>query len=222
MYSTLKRNACLATLVLVVSPVSAAAQGTSATLGEATRILQDALLGASTETRDLVDRAHCVHVVPGAGGKYRASGPLVCRSGGTLSGRWGPPAMMNLSAGDLADYDGSTSFVVLLMNSRDVDDMIAGRDHAPTNAPGPDGQDDPPSMSEYERVDTVSYAFTSGEFRGVELAGTRFGVDRGANEQLYGVGFDLDSIVRGEGVDVPAEARRLVDYLQSISPRLRR
>ncbi len=219
--SMLNRKVCLASLVLTFSSILAFSQSAS-TIRDATRILQQAMSAASAETRELVDRAHCVHVVPSAGDRFRASGPLVCRSGGTFRGRWGPPAMMNLSGGDLAEYDSSTSLIVLLMNSSHVDDIIAGREDRPSNAPGPDGLDNPPSVSEYERVDTVSYAFRAGELEGVELAGTHFGVDRSANEEAYGVGFDLANIVRGEGVEVPARARRLVDILQSASPSLRR
>lgn len=222
MLSTINRNACLLALVTFLLPALAAAQSASQTLGRAAGVLQDALGEASAETRELVDRAHCIHVVPAAGGEYRASGPIVCRSGGTLSGPWGPPAMMDLLAGDLAEYDSSTSFIVLFLSSNHVDDVLAGRDHSPTIAPGPDGHDDPPSVSDYDRVDLVSYAFTAGEFRGVELAGTGFGVDNAGNEGLYGPGAEINRIVRGESVEAPPSSRRLLDFLQTTSPTLRR
>jgi lipid-binding SYLF domain-containing protein len=178
--------------------------------------------------KSVLDKAVCVLVYPGVkkvavgiGGTY-GRGVLSCRTGGEMTGKWGPPAMYTLDTGSLGVQLGSTStdYVLLVMTTRGANKVLSGnlKLGADANATaGPSsanagGFNDP-------NVDILVYSQAKGLFAGVSLGSASMATDNDANKELYGKEVDATQIVRGY-VPVPAAGRYFVNLLDKVSPKM--
>jgi lipid-binding SYLF domain-containing protein len=182
---------------------------------------------------DLLDRAECVIVFPsvkkfaiGVGGSY-GRGVMLCRSGETFEGPWGPPAMFALEGGSIGFQLGgqSTDFVLLVMNDRGADSVIGSKIKLGADASaaaGPKGRTAGAATDLAMRAEILTYSRSRGLFAGVSLEGSTLRSDADANEAVYGRKINARDIVHagaGGSVAVPKGAEPLVDLLNRRSPK---
>jgi SH3 domain-containing YSC84-like protein 1 len=175
--------------------------------------------------QDLLKKAECVIVVPslmkvaiGIGGSY-GRGVMVCRSGASVDGAWGSPAMYALEGGSFGLQLGaqSTDLVLLVMNTRGVEALLSTKVQLGANmsaAAGPKGRDTSASTDASLRAEMLSYSRSRGLFAGVSLEGASLRPDDDASAEIYGHKITAREIVRGTRNAVPDAGRRLVDVLQ--------
>ena len=180
--------------------------------------------------QELLDKAECVVVFPsvlkaafGIGGSY-GRGAMVCRSGEHFTGPWGAPSMMALEGASFGFQLGgqATDFVLLIMNPRGAKAILSskvklGADMAA--AAGPKGRDAQANTDATLRAEILSYSRSRGLFAGISLEGSTLRPDNGGNEKLYEKKIDATQIVREGSVPVPPSAGKLVNLLNTKSPK---
>jgi lipid-binding SYLF domain-containing protein len=192
-------------------------------------VMQEVLDVPDNIPQELLEKAECVVVIPsmtkvalGIGGSY-GRGALVCRSGKTLNGPWGAPAMYALEGGSFGLQLGgeSTDVVLLIMNNRGVDALLNSKVKLGADASaaaGPKGRHIEASTDGSLRAEILSYSRSRGLFAGVSLEGTSLRPDDDASEQVYGRKMTARDIVTGTGIGVPASGRHLIDVLEKNAP----
>src|ERR1700726_2947636 len=132
--------------------------------------------------QDLLDKAKCVVVIPSVlkaafivGGSY-GRGAMICRSGKTLSGGWGAPAMMVLEGGSLGFQIGgeATDFVLLVMNDHGANSLLHSKVKLGADisaAAGPVGRSASADTDAYMRSEILSYSRARGGLAGLFLEG---------------------------------------------------
>src|ERR1700740_1930953 len=90
----------------------------------------------------VLDQAMCVLIFPsvkkvavGIGGSY-GRGVLVCRTGPSMDGAWGAPAMYKLDQASIGIQLGSTAtdFVLTVMNQKGAEQILNGKTKLGSNA----------------------------------------------------------------------------------------
>jgi SH3 domain-containing YSC84-like protein 1 len=143
--------------------------------------------------QDLLDKAHCVVVVPGMkkagfifGGKY-GRGFAVCRR---HSG-WSAPAAMRVEGGSVGFQIGAsdTDIVLLVMNDGGMKRLLSDKftiGGEATAAAGPVGRDVSAQTDAMMKAEMLSYSRSSGLFAGISLDGATLRPDEATNKELYG------------------------------------
>lgn len=182
--------------------------------------------------RDLLDKAHCIVVMPSVikgafivGGSY-GRGAMVCRTGRDFSGPWGAPAMYALEGGSFGFQAGgqATDYVFLVMNGRGVESLLNSKVKLGADASvaaGPVGRTAAADTDAYLRAEILTYSRSRGIFAGVSLEGSTLRPDNDGNQSLYGHAVSAREIVRGPEVTAPEAAHGLSALLQEASPRLK-
>jgi SH3 domain-containing YSC84-like protein 1 len=145
--------------------------------------------------QDLLDKAHCVVVVPGmkkAGfifGAEEGRGFAVCRQHGGSG--WSAPAAMRVEGGSVGFQIGvsETDVLLLVMNEGGMkrllsDKFTLGGDASA--AAGPIGRDMSAQTDVMMKAEMLSYSRSRGLFAGVSLQGATLRPDSGTNKELYG------------------------------------
>jgi len=177
--------------------------------------------------QDLLDKAHCVVLVPGLkkaalgiGGKW-GRGYVVCRE---PSGQgWGPPAAMRVEGGSVGFQIGvsSSDVILLIMNEGGMRKLsnskfTVGADA--TVAAGPVGRNASAQTDAYMTAEILSWSRSKGVFAGISLDGATLRNDIDENQVMYGQRWTIKQIV-GSGAKVPAAATKLIAELNKYSPR---
>jgi SH3 domain-containing YSC84-like protein 1 len=177
--------------------------------------------------QDLLDKAHCVVLVPGLkkaalgfGGKW-GRGYVVCRQ---PSGQgWGPPAAMRVEGGSVGFQIGvsSSDVILLIMNEGGMKKLsnskfTVGADA--TVAAGPVGRNASAQTDAYMTAEILSWSRSKGIFAGVSLDGATLRNDLDENQIMYGQRWTIKQII-GSGATVPAAATKLIAELNKYSPR---
>jgi lipid-binding SYLF domain-containing protein len=180
--------------------------------------------------KELLDKAECVIVVPsvkkvavGIGGSY-GRGALSCRTGQTFEGPWSAPAMFALEGASIGFQLGGqeTDYVLLVMNDRGANSVLGSKVKLGADASaaaGPKGRTAGAATDVVMQAEILTYSRARGLFAGVSLEGSTLRSDGEANEKLYGRKIDARDIVRGGAVKIPEATRKLVDLLNSRSPK---
>jgi len=144
--------------------------------------------------RDLLERAEAVAVFPGV---IKAGFILGGRGGsGVISrrvaGGWSAPAFFDLGGGSIGLQIGasSTDFVLLFMNERAVDSLLADKFEIGgegSAAAGPVGRSASASTDAKFNAQILSYSRSKGAFAGLELKGVVIKPDNEDNLQVYGM-----------------------------------
>src|SRR5271154_1838179 len=145
--------------------------------------------------QDLLDKAHCVVVVPGmkkAGfifGAEEGRGFAVCRRHGGSG--WSAPAAMRVEGGSVGFQIGGseTDVVLLVMNEGGMkhllsDKVTLGGDASA--AAGPIGRDMSAQTDVMMNAEMLSYSRSRGLFAGISLQGATLRPDGETNKELYG------------------------------------
>jgi len=145
--------------------------------------------------QDLIDKAHCVVVVPGMkkagfifGGKY-GRGFAVCRRHDGVG--WSAPAAMRVEGGSFGFQIGAsdTDVVLLVTNDRGMKHLLSDKftlGGEATVAAGPIGRDASAQTDAMMHAEMLSYSRSRGLFAGISLEGATLRPDEDTNRELYG------------------------------------
>ena len=166
--------------------------------------------------QDLLDKAHCVVVVPGMkkagfifGADYGRGFEVCRRSGGS---GWSAPAAMRSEGGSIGFQIGAseTDVVLLVMNDGGMrhlltDKFTLGADASA--AAGPVGRDASARTDAMMNAEILSYSRSRGLFAGIALDGVTVRPDGSTNRELYGRDATNREILAGD-FRTPAAAQK--------------
>lgn len=189
-------------------------------------VLQEAMnAGDQSIPRDLIERAHCVAVIPGmkqagfiVGGKY-GKGYLMCRKEG---GGWQGPAAVRIEGGSfgLQIGGGETDLILLVMNKAGRDRILRNEFKMGGSAAvmaGPLGKNVQAETDLYMRAEMLGYSRSRGVFAGLALNGSTLREDLDDNQALYGSKLSNTQILDRDQVKTPEMGQGLLRQLSAIS-----
>jgi lipid-binding SYLF domain-containing protein len=215
-------NVIVVAIAILVAGRSATASAKSsdiAPLANAAQIVQDM---RSTIPDSVVDRAHCVAVIPKlkkaafiVGGEH-GSGVMSCRTGDT----WGAPVFLKLTKGSFGLQAGisEVALVLLVMNEHGAEKLLSNGvslGAGASIAAGPVGRQGEVATDASMTAEILSYSRAKGVFAGIDLSGGSLRPDGDANRHLYGKRPDLKAILASRP---PAEASAFIAALPSPLP----
>jgi len=177
--------------------------------------------------QELLDKAHCVVVVPGMkkgafifGAKY-GKGFLSCRKPGGAG--WSAPGAVRIEGGSFGLQLGGSEIDVILvvMNERGADRLLSSKFTLGADASvaaGPVGRTATAQTDAYMTAEILSWSRSRGLFAGVALNGATLRQDLGDNRQMYGRTFENREIVQKD-IAPPKAAGRLLSLLNKYSSR---
>src|SRR5271154_3652332 len=180
--------------------------------------------------QDLLNKAECIIVLPsvkkgafGIGASY-GRGVMICRSGVSYTGPWGPPALYALEGASIGFQLGvqATDFVLLVMNPKGARSLLSSKVKLGADASaaaGPKGRTAEGATDIVMTAEILSYSRNKGLFAGISLEGSTLRSDGSANEKLYGQKLDAKDIIVDHKVAIPACAKDLVSLLDTKSPK---
>ena len=194
-------------LLVAVSLVSLPAQAGKKEqdrLRKCGEVLKEILDIPDNVPQDLLDKAECVLILPsvkkfaiGFGGSY-GRGAMSCRTGKNFTGRWSPPAMVQLKGGNIGFQLGgqATDFLLLVMNTKGADSILRSKVKLGVDAAaaaGPKGRTATAATDALLRAEILSYSRARGLFsRGfpgrVDPAAGQQGQQEGLRSQDHGAG----------------------------------
>jgi len=166
--------------------------------------------------QDLLDKSHCVVVVPGmkkAGFIFAAKygrGFAVCRRQGGSG--WSAPAAMRVEGGSVGFQIGAseTDIVLLVMNDGGMKHLLSDKftiGGEATAAAGPVGRDATAQTDAMLHAEMLSYSRARGLFAGISLEGATLRPDGDTNRELYGHDSTNREILTGD-YKTPAAAAK--------------
>ncbi|QOY89677.1 lipid-binding SYLF domain-containing protein [Paludibaculum fermentans] len=176
--------------------------------------------------QDLMEKAHCVVVVPGlkkgafiVGGKY-GKGFLSCRLVGRVG--WSAPAAIRVEGGSVGFQIGGseTDVVMLVMNESGAKKLLDSQftlGGEGSVAAGPVGRTATADTDAFMRAEILSWSRARGVFAGISLQGATLRQDMEENQTLYGKRLTTEEVVHKS--TPPAAAARLMALLTRFSPR---
>lgn len=179
-------------------------------------------------SRNYLDRAECVVVIPGVkkaalgvGGRF-GRGAALCRA--HPGAGWSPPSMITVGGASIGLQIGgeSADVVLLVMNRGGIEHLLQSQFTLGADASvaaGPKGRQIEGSTDGHFEAEILGYSRTKGLFAGVSLEGAVVKQDRKGNLQVYGEELEAREVLLKPGRRVPAAARALVDELREVSPR---
>lgn len=200
-----------------VKRLNAAATVLAETLG-----MKDAVI-----PQDLLDRSHCVVVVPGLkrgafifGGKY-GRGFASCRKPDGVG--WSAPAAVRIEGGSFGLQIGGqeADVILLIMNQRGADRLLASQftlGGQASVAAGPVGREATAQTDAFMTAEILSWSRSRGVFAGISLQGATLRQDLGENRKLYGRTLENREILKGN-LAVPGPATELISTLNKHSSR---
>src|SRR5271169_1115869 len=166
--------------------------------------------------QDLIDKAHCVVVIPGMkkagfifGAEY-GRGFAVCRRQGGVG--WSAPAAMRVEGGSFGFQIGAseTDVVLLVMNDGGMKHLLSDKftlGGDASVAAGPIGRDASARTDAQLQTEKLSYSRSHGLFAGLSLTGATLRPDGDTNRELYGHDTTNREILTGE-FKTPAAAMK--------------
>ena len=174
---------------------------------------------------DLMNKAHCVVVVPGmkkagfiVGANY-GRGFVVCRRHGGVG--WSAPAAIQVEGGSIGFQIGAsdTDVVMLVMNDGGMKHLLSDRVTLGGDAAvaaGPVGRDASAQTDAEMHAEMLSYSRSQGLFAGISLEGATLRADGGTDRELYGRNVTNREILTG-GFQTPAVAAKFERALNRTS-----
>ena len=215
----------LATMTL--APLLAADNEPIARLRDSALVLSEVMSAPDSGIpQDLIDRAHCIVIVPGLktgafifGGKY-GKGYLSCRA--NHGSGWSAPGTVRIEGGSFGfQIGGSETDVIMLVMSQDgAEKLLASKFTLGAEgsvAAGPVGRAATAQTDLQMHADILSWSRSRGLFAGIALAGATLRQDLDDNAALYGKRLENREIVT-KSVRPPNAARTLIRLLNKYSP----
>jgi len=211
--------------ILLLSCLGLAKTDVNERLDEAANVLSE--VTASTDKgipQDLLDKSHCVVVVPSlkkgaliVGAQY-GKGFLTCRKAG---GGWSAPAAIRVEGGSVGFQIGGseTEVVMLVMNKNAVDKLLSSKFTLGAEgsiAAGPVGRSASAQTDAKMSAEILSWSRSKGVFAGVSLTGATLRPDDDNNQELYGRKITNRDVIMS--AKPPAAASRFLGVLNQHSP----
>ena len=174
--------------------------------------------------QDLLDKAHCIVIVPGlkkgafiVGAKY-GRGFVSCRCN---PHSWSAPGAVRMEGGSFGFQIGAseTDVILLVMNARGADRLLSSQFTLGGEgdvAAGPVGRSATAQTDALMTAEILSWSRSRGVFAGISLQGATLRQDLDANQVLYGRRIENRDIVR-HGIAPPSAASSLLSVLNKYS-----
>ncbi len=212
-------------LALVAVGVPAYAGNANDRLQEATTVLNELLTaGDKGIPTDLLERAHCAVIIPGAkkggffiGGQY-GRGFAICRNSAHTG--WGAPAAVRLEGGSIGAQIGAaeSDIFMLVMNERGMKRLLESKftlDASAGVAAGPVGRSTTAQTDAQMTAEILSWSRSRGAFAGLTVGGGTLRPDSDENAELYGKKVTNKEILTS--MKAPASASGLITALNNYS-----
>ena len=172
--------------------------------------------------QDLIDKAHCVVVIPGMkkagfifGAEY-GRGFAVCRRHDGVG--WSAPAAMRSEGGSFGFQIGAsdTDVVLLVMNDGGMKHLLSDKftlGGDASIAAGPIGRTATAQTDAELQAEMLSYSRSHGLFVGISLTGATLRTDGDSNKELYGHDATNREILTGD-FKTPVAAKRFEHALR--------
>jgi lipid-binding SYLF domain-containing protein len=195
-------------------------------IGEAQQVIEEIMKTSEKGIpRDLLNKAHCVVIVPSVkragfivGGQYGV-GVATCRQ--PQGSGWTGPSTIKVEGGSfgLQIGGGETDIVMMIMNESGANKLMKseftlGGEGAVMA--GPVGRSASAETDAYLRAEILSYSRSRGLFAGVALKGSTLRSDDSDNKKIYGKEVKHEEILHGR-VPAPSVAQPLIDTLNKYS-----
>lgn len=218
-----------AVMVLLASTAALFGQSAAANRLEDAATVFSEIMDASDKAipQELLDRAHCIVVVPGLkkgafifGAKY-GRGFLSCRKKSGVG--WTGPGAVRVEGGSFGFQIGGseTDVIMLVMNERGAQRLLSSKFTVGGDASvaaGPVGRTATAQTDAYMTAEILSWSRSRGVFAGVALNGATLRPDRDTNREMYGKDLDNKQIVTQE-LAPPKMAERLISLFNKYSSR---
>lgn len=214
--------------LFVCSAVLLVANGGEKRLNESAAVFREVMqISDRSIPQDLLDRAHCIAIIPGlkkiafiGGGNY-GRGFLSCRKADKVG--WSAPAAIRIEGGSVGLQLGAaeTDVIMLVLNERGMEKLLSSQFTLGGEgqvAAGPVGRRTSAETDAYLRAEILSWSRSRGAFAGISLQGSTLRQDLDTNEELYGKELQNKEIVTG-GVAPPKPAGELMSLLNKYSSR---
>ncbi len=177
--------------------------------------------------QDLLNRAHCVVIVPGLkkaafifGARY-GKGYVSCRE--AASGGWSAPATIRVEGGSFGLQLGATEtdVILLVMNQSGADKLMSSQftlGGTAEAAAGPVGRSLTAETDALMRAEILSYSRSRGLFAGIALQGATLRQDLDANQTLYQQRLTTKEIVTDAGLKPTSAGEKLLTTLSKYAP----
>jgi lipid-binding SYLF domain-containing protein len=196
-------------------------------LKEATEVVNEIMsAGDKGIPHDLLAKAHCAVVIPGAkkggffvGAQY-GRGFAICRDAKHSS--WGAPAAVRMEGGSFGlQFGGAeTDIFMLVMNKEGMEKLVESKFTLDANAgvaAGPVGRESTAATDAHLTAGILSWSRSRGAFAGVSLGGGTLRNDLDENEELYGKEYTNKQILQEHVVKPPESAKGLIAALSRYS-----
>lgn len=218
-----------AVMVMLASTAALFGQSAAANRLEDAATVFSEIMDASDKAipQELLDRAHCIVVVPGLkkgafifGAKY-GRGFLSCRKKSGVG--WTGPGAVRVEGGSFGFQIGGseTDVIMLVMNERGAQRLLSSKFTVGGDASvaaGPVGRTATAQTDAYMTAEILSWSRSRGVFAGVALNGATLRPDRDTNREMYGKDLDNKQIVTQE-LAPPKMAERLISLFNKYSSR---
>jgi len=195
-------------------------------LEESALVLKE-IMGTSDRSipQDLLDKAHCIIVVPGmkkgafiVGAKY-GRGFMSCRKGHV---GWSAPAGVRMEGGSFGFQIGGseTDVIMLVLNETGAEKLMRSKftlGGDASVAAGPVGRTTSAETDALMRAEILSWSRTRGVFAGISLKGATMRPDKEVNSELYGKDLNNKEII--QSAEVPKAGSPLIAELNKYSSR---
>lgn len=176
--------------------------------------------------RDLLEKAHCVGIVPSlkragfiVGAKY-GKGVITCRVANSVG--WSAPLTIRIEGGNIGLQIGlgETDLIFVVMNKKGEEDLIRDNFTIGVDASGmagPVGRETAAQTDAMMRAEILGYSRAHGVFAGVTLNGATLRPDNDDNTRIYGTFMKQGEILHGKAAP-PASADELYAELNKYAP----
>jgi lipid-binding SYLF domain-containing protein len=176
--------------------------------------------------RDLLQKAHCVGIVPNlkragfiVGAKY-GKGVITCRLNDNLG--WSATSTIRIEGGNIGLQIGlgETDVIFVVMDKKGEDALMKDRFTVGADASamaGPVGRSTDAQTDAMMRAEILAYSRSRGVFAGITLDGATLRPDNDDNRRIYGFEATQREILHGR-VQPPASAGQLYAELNTYAP----
>ncbi|HET8550610.1 MAG TPA: lipid-binding SYLF domain-containing protein [Bryobacteraceae bacterium] len=214
-------------LVVTCSALVAWAESGHKRLEESAEVLREVMrISDRAIPQDLLDKAHCIVIVPGlkkgafvVGAKY-GRGFVSCRRAGA---GWSAPGGVRVEGGSFGFQIGGseTDVIMLVLNRRGMEKLLSSKFTIGAEgevAAGPVGRHTSAQTDALMRAEILTWSRSRGVFAGISLQGATLRQDLDSNKEIYGREIPNRDIVAGS-VPAPRAAGALVSLLNKYSSR---
>ncbi|HEY1754163.1 MAG TPA: lipid-binding SYLF domain-containing protein [Bryobacteraceae bacterium] len=176
--------------------------------------------------RDLLQKAHCVGIVPSlkragfiVGAKY-GKGMITCRLGEGVG--WSAPSTIRIEGGNFGFQIGlgETDVIFVVMNAKGEEDLMRDKFTIGADASimaGPLGRSTAAETDAMMRAEILAYSRSRGIFAGIALEGATLRPDNDDNRKIYGMPVMQAELLQGK-VHPPGAADPLYAVLNRYAP----